>query len=35
MIAENSEDEKFKRELNDKELQCFIEYQQGTEDFIP
>ena len=27
--------EKFKRELNDKELQCFTEYQQGTEDLIP
>ena len=32
---DKSEDEKFKRELNDKELQCFTEYQQGTEDLVP
>jgi hypothetical protein len=32
---ETSENEKFKRELNDKELQYFTKYQQGTEDLIP
>jgi hypothetical protein len=29
------EDEKFIREMNEKELQTFREYQHGTEDLIP
>jgi hypothetical protein len=32
---EELENEKFIREMNEKELQMFREYQQGTEDSIP
>ena len=32
---EELENEKFIREMNEKELQMFREYQQGTEDLIP
>jgi hypothetical protein len=32
---EELEDEKFIREMNEKELQTFREYQHGTEDLIP
>ena len=32
---EELEIEKLIREMNEKELQTFIEYQQGTEDLIP
>ena len=32
---EELEDEKLIREMNEKELQTFREYQQGTEDLIP
>ena len=32
---EELELEKLMREMNEKELQKFMEYQQGTEDLIP
>ena len=32
---EESEDKKFIREINEKKLQTFKKYQQGTEDLIP
>jgi len=32
---EELENEKFIREMNEKELQTFRDYQQGTEDLIP
>jgi hypothetical protein len=32
---EELEDETFKRELNEKELQIFREHQRGTEDSAP
>jgi hypothetical protein len=32
---EELENEKFIREMNEKELQMFREYHQGTEDSIP
>ena len=34
-MDEELEDEEFERELNEKELQSFSKYQQGTEDLIP